>query len=70
MLYLYDGQQYASKEFQISDLGTTTLHATLRGERFSPEKHHTRLDVKAVTYHQIQVHEDPEEATVRVFLDI
>jgi SHS2 domain-containing protein len=70
ILYLYDGQQFASREFHISELGATTLRATLRGEPFSPDKHHTRLDVKAVTYHQIQVREDQGGATVRVFLDI
>ncbi len=70
ILYLYDGQQFVANRFSIDYLDSTTLRATISGEKLSLEKHQTILDVKAVTYHQLSVIETNEGATVRVFLDI
>ncbi len=70
LLYLYDGKKFVGSEFRISQLSDTLLIATVRGEPFSPLKHATRLDVKAVTYHQLAVEETSGGASVQVFLDI
>lgn len=70
ILYLYDGQRFAAKEFHINTFSPTFLQATVRGEKFSESKHRTNIDVKAVTYHQLVVREDEKGGLVRVFLDI
>jgi SHS2 domain-containing protein len=70
ILYLYDGQQFAAKEFQIQALTDTDLKATVKGEMYSARKHQTKLDVKAVTYHQLLVEENDKGGKVRVFVDI
>jgi SHS2 domain-containing protein len=44
--------------------------ATVRGEDLDATRHHTRLDVKAVTYHQLDIQEFAGQSRVRVFLDI
>lgn len=70
VLYLYDGEKFVSREFSVFELRHNFLRATVRGETFVAEKHVTRLDVKAVTYHQLVVDETSEACRVRVFLDI
>lgn len=70
ILYLYDGQDFVSKEFAIGRLEPTMLEAVIRGEEFSRPKHSTKLDVKAVTYHQLLVQENEKGGLVRVYLDI
>ena len=70
ILYLYDGGRFACREFTIYELSKNRLRANVQGEEFSEERHPTRTDVKAVTYHQLCVHEGDHGATVRVFLDI
>jgi SHS2 domain-containing protein len=70
VLYLYDGEKFASREFSISQLRQDSLRATVRGETFVAQKHVTRLDVKAVTYHQLVVEETNAVSRIRVFLDI
>jgi len=70
ILYLYDGLGFLVGRAVIHDLSPNTLRATLHGEPFSREKHPTKIDVKAVTYHQILVQENHEGGLVRVFLDI
>lgn len=70
VLYLYDGDGFVGKRFEIWDLSSESLKARIEGEKFNPEKHVTKLDVKAVTYHQIHVEKNETGGQVRVFLDI
>jgi len=70
VLYLYDGEKFVSREFSVSQLRQDFLRATVLGETFVAEKHVTRLDVKAVTYHQLVVEETNTVSRIRVFLDI
>lgn len=70
ILYLYDGKRFPCAEFSIHELGPTWLVATVRGEELDTARHHTRLDVKAVTYHQLEIQEAAGRSRVRVFLDI
>lgn len=70
VLYLYDGEGFVGGRFEVYELTETHLKATLHGEKFDPKKHPTKLDIKAVTYHQLQIVTDPDRAAVRVFLDV
>ena len=70
VLYLYDGEKFVSREFSVCELRENLLRATLLGESLVAEKHVTRLDVKAVTYHQLLVEKTNAVCRVRVFLDI
>jgi SHS2 domain-containing protein len=70
ILYLYDGRRFPCAAFSIHELGPTWLVATVRGEEFDDARHRTRLDVKAVTYHQLDVQDAPGRSRVRVYLDI
>ena len=70
ILYLYDGLKFVAGRFQIDELTSTFLSAKVLGEPFSEDRHVTRLDVKAITYHQLVCEEDQAGARVQVFLDI
>lgn len=70
ILYLYDGLGFVGSEFDVLELSETRLLARMRGEKFDERKHQTRLDVKAITYHQLAIEENEQGARVRVFLDI
>jgi SHS2 domain-containing protein len=70
ILYLYDGKKFMTGEIQIELRDQKELKAIVRGEYFSESKHKTRMDVKAVTYHQLVVKEKNGEGFIRVFLDI
>jgi SHS2 domain-containing protein len=70
ILYLFAGEKFISMEFKINQLHRQGLKAEVHGEKLHLDKHVTRMDVKAVTYHQILVSESAEGGRVRVFLDI
>ena len=69
ILYLMDTEGLVFSVFEVRIEGAA-LQATLRGESFNPEVHPRKSDVKAVTYHHLEVatHGDGWEA--RVILDI
>jgi SHS2 domain-containing protein len=70
ILYLYDGDHYVAEKFEINTLTKEYLNATIGGEKFNNAKHPTKMDVKAITYHQILIQENEEGGLVRVFIDI
>jgi SHS2 domain-containing protein len=70
ILYLYDGEDYLLKVAKIESISPTKLAARISGEKYKPEKHKLKMDVKAVTYHQLSIETGKSATTVRVFLDI
>ena len=70
ILYLFDAEGRAFHEFRIERLTDKTLEATARGEPFDRERHPVKLQVKAVTYHQLALEQTPEGWRARVFVDI
>jgi SHS2 domain-containing protein len=70
VLYLYDGENFVSGKFEIETLTPISLTAIIKGEWFNNSKHATKMDVKAITYHQILVQENENGGLIRVYLDI
>lgn len=63
-------QQVDIKENQTQESLTYTLTAVTKGERLDPERHHQRVDVKAVTLHRFQLEKTDDAWTAMVILDI
>lgn len=70
ILYLYDAEKLITVRADITGFTATSLRAMLHLEQLDPAVHHPRLDVKAVTYHQIVAEAGETSARVRVFFDI
>jgi SHS2 domain-containing protein len=60
--------------FEVSGIEETGVGFRLRarawGEKFDPEKHPSKVGVKSVTYHRMEIVKKPESVTVRFILDI
>ena len=67
LLYLFDTQDVLLRGFDVSIDGNK-LTATVRGESLDRERHPLKSDVKAATYHMLEINE--EEGYVVVLLDI
>ncbi|TSA21289.1 archease [bacterium] len=70
ILYLYDGEDFVTSTITIKKLAATELDAVLAGETVDGNKHRLKMDVKAITYHQLKVEERQNGCVVSVFLDI
>jgi SHS2 domain-containing protein len=70
VLYLYNGKRWLLKELRIVRISEKGLEAEARGEPLDAQKHEICKEIKAVTYHQAQIHETPDGWTARVIFDV
>jgi SHS2 domain-containing protein len=70
VLYLWNGKELLVKKARILSLSETELTATLECDPFNPDRHVIKTEVKAVTYHQIQVNSSPAGWEARIIFDI
>jgi len=70
ILFLFDGARFAPKSLHVQSYSEMSVRGFVSGEPLQPMKHEIRLDVKAVTYHQLSVTHLPEGITIKVYLDI
>ena len=69
LIYRFEAEGTVFKGFQVVELTDTRLRATCWGEQANPRKHRFKTDVKAATYHMLEV-EPGEPSRVQVILDI
>jgi SHS2 domain-containing protein len=70
LLYLHDVDGLLFRSFSIDELGDGTMKARARGEVFQEERHVIKTEIKAVTYHQIQVKKERGRWVARIIFDL
>lgn len=50
--------------------GGFKLRAKAWGELYDPKKHPTKVGIKSITYHQMEIVKKPESVTLRFILDV
>jgi len=70
VLYRFDADHFVPSGLKTDLEAATAFQGAVVGESLDPSRHQLRLDVKAVTYHQLSVVTSPSECRIRVFLDI
>ena len=73
LIYYKDAEQLLLRIRQLrvdSDRQPYTLHATAVGEPIDPDRHHMRVDVKAVTLHHFSLTQSERGWEATVILDI
>jgi SHS2 domain-containing protein len=69
LLFLLDTEDLLFGRFRVK-LKDLALEATAWGEVFDPEIHTMKTEIKAVTYHQLEVVEDDQGWKTQVIFDI
>ena len=70
ILYLFDAEQKIVSGFKMLKVNPTHLEAVLDMAAFQPHYHNIITEIKAVTYHQIEVTQNPEGWSARVIFDL
>ncbi len=74
LLIRFDTTENLYSRFKISRIEETPsglrLKAKIWGEPFDPEKHPSKVGVKAITYHRMEIVKKPKKVTVKFILDI
>ena len=70
LLFRFETQRLVPMEYEFLDVGPREIRADVGFGRFEPDRHRTRLEIKAVTYHNLEVREDADGWYARFILDI
>lgn len=70
LLYLHDVERLLFREFAVESVGEDGLGAVAKGEPFQEGVHVIKTEVKAVTYHQIEVRPENGSWRARVIFDL
>lgn len=67
LLFAFDSKGLLFSGFEV-DIEGRALHARVRGESYDPERHRLEREIKAVTYHMLEV--NLEKGYAQVIFDI
>ncbi|MBN2060277.1 MAG: archease [Deltaproteobacteria bacterium] len=70
ILYIFDGEGQIASSINIHSISNNSLDATLTAVAFDPEIHKVLTEIKAVTYHRIEVVEKCSVWEARVIFDL
>jgi SHS2 domain-containing protein len=70
ILYLWNGEERLVKSVNITSLSANELSAQVVFDPYDPDRHAVNTEIKAVTYHQIQVKRTLSGWTARIIFDI
>jgi SHS2 domain-containing protein len=70
LLYLHDVEKLLFKEFTVESVGKDGLKAIARGEPFQEGVHVIKTEVKAVTYHRMEVRQEKGRWRAQVIFDL
>ena len=70
LLYLWTGNELLIKPAKIQKITPYEINAVLYYDCFDPGRHFIKNEIKAVTYHQIQVAPYPKGWKARIIFDV
>ncbi|MBU4186161.1 MAG: archease [Proteobacteria bacterium] len=70
LLYLWTCKEMLVKTIDIFYLKEFELAASVRFDPYNPDRHEIRNEIKAVTYHQIQVEKGPLGWESKIIFDV
>jgi SHS2 domain-containing protein len=70
LIYIFDVEHIIFKMFEIEELTSTKIKATCFGEKIEPGKHKLKREIKAATYHMLQISKEDGSYKVQVIFDI
>jgi SHS2 domain-containing protein len=70
LLYLWAGKEMVIQDVAIESICENEIEAVARVETYSPQRHVLKNEIKAVTYHQIQVFDSGAQWQAQVIFDV
>jgi SHS2 domain-containing protein len=70
LLYLWAGEEMLIQDVAIESICENEIEALVHFETYSPQRHVLKNEIKAVTYHQIQVFDKGPQWQAQVIFDV
>jgi SHS2 domain-containing protein len=68
--YRFEVDRFAFRSFEVTEVSETQVKGTGHGERIDPSRHVIGAQVKAITYHQLEVKRTGDGWSARIIVDI
>jgi SHS2 domain-containing protein len=70
ILYIFNGENLVVEDIRVKSIRENHINSTLTITPFTPDKHDLIREIKAVTYHQIEVKKENNLWITRVIFDL
>jgi SHS2 domain-containing protein len=70
LITMLGAESFVPKTFVVDEVSEYRLRATVHGEPVDPDRHRFRLDVKAATYHMVEVTKTDGGWSAKVIVDV
>ena len=70
LLYKFNGEEYLFKKFEVEELNKQGLKAKVKGEKLDLSRHQLKTEIKAVTYHGLEVKKKGNIWETQVIFDV
>lgn len=70
LLWLYESEGMLPHSILIGQIGPESLRAVIEGDTYTPERDERKVQIKAVTYHQLLAEQRPDSFHLQVIFDI
>lgn len=70
LLFLFESKGFLIKKITVSHSDQGSIKGEARGEYFDPSRHERKMEIKAVTYHQLTVKKTNGIWKARVIFDV
>jgi SHS2 domain-containing protein len=70
LLFLFEVERLLFTSFDITIVGGNRMMAKCCGEEFDPTRHHIKREIKAATYHNLNIVKESGGYSARIIFDI
>ena len=70
LLFLFSVKGKIFSKFDIMKFSDKKIAARCFGENFDPKRHELKIEIKAITYHGLEITEDGEDYHVSIIFDV
>lgn len=70
LIYTFDVEHLAFKRFEIDELTSDTIRARCFGDKIDPQRQKIKREIKAATYHMLQIGKENNKYKVQIIFDI
>ncbi len=69
-LLLFESKKFVAKKCSVLELSSSYVKILLRGGTFDPQRHESKLLIKAATYHRLKLEKVENQVIAEVIFDI
>jgi SHS2 domain-containing protein len=70
LLYLFQGGDYLVKEVKLQEIKENYVRGEVRGEKFDPDRHEIRREIRGVAYDQSRMEKTGDQWTAQMIFEL